>query len=248
MVTQIICTSPMRTGSTWLCEITSHLLDINPLWQGFYGGDADLQLLIREETPGLWKLHDFPASYICALMDFHNTSGRVISSNRGLHDAIVSYAFFLRRRYTQENMKTFDRPDQMRSVDSCRGMADAEYVRAFCRSPLLVEAVSRYLSHDPEYRHPRLFATKYEIMASDIATVAREIADWFDAASIDESKIATAVEQCRFEKRSGGRELGETDNTRFYRCGQVGDYLRWLKPHEIDQIDRIAKTLRGDHE
>jgi hypothetical protein len=222
-----------KSGTTWLEKMLSSypgyselLIPEASLWdESRWDMPADTYTRMRNMLV-LSKMHLAGTGYNAQLLKTSDIPYAILF--RDLRDVCISNYHYV--RLTPWHYQ-YDELSQMNLSDYIDGWIQNS-LPGFC------QWVDRWHEvRDPE----RSIAIRYEDILSEPHTTLRRILELYELPATDD-QIDEMVERNRFDKLSGGREVGQEQKNSFFRKGKAGDW----KNHFSEQHKAECKKVAGD--
>lgn len=223
----ILVTTQMRTGSTWLCELLSEM--IGKSWKFWSRGGRIPKRKFRKKIAHnkhlFVKMHHADPETICSQITTNHT--KVISITRNIMDIIVSKAFYKRYDHLMGNKSS--------------NKNDKKYVNDFCMSNQVVNEIKEWKLYNKNYTHPGYLLLQYEDMIKNTFKEMKKIRN-FLGLKIKNHKLKEYIEKQSFQRKTG-RKRGNEQRRAFRRKGIVGDYKNYLNKKSKDRINKLLNNL-----
>ncbi|MEM7226393.1 MAG: sulfotransferase domain-containing protein [Pseudomonadota bacterium] len=228
----IVCNGAIKSGSTWLYNVVTRLLDLSwpPDSYLTLTNDAHptipsrkieafLALGLHQEAHYVSKNH-YGRQEIRDLL-LADSQVRVIDMTRDLRDVIVSaYYDACRRNGFEGSFETY-------YWRLGRGLADQ---------------LSRYHALWGD-GHPQVFVTSFETLKTDFRPEVARLAAFLDLPPNPE-KIAEIEQEThidRLRKKYSGEAEYATEENPFFRKGEIGDWRNHFGPKLIADLERVER-------
>lgn len=232
----VICNGAAKSGSTWLYNIVSHLMEFQWPAQSYISQSNTKHPTIKEK-------------YLQNFVDNEDLVGcHYISKNhygRPFHRTIL---------LSSPNTRVIDMARDTRDVivssyyDSCRrngfkGTFDDYYWQ---EGRLLVDYMKRY--HDVWYPvHEQICLTSFEALKTDFTAEVSKIAEFLGLAvesiDIDEIYQKTSIDSLRKNYKDDAQY--NTEKNPFFRKGEIGDWQNHFSDKMIKDYEKINENGLG---
>lgn len=230
----VLVTTQMRTGSTWLCEILQDLLGKRWKFWSHAANITNFDERVEGKDGLLVKMHYADPELICSQVE--NT--KVVSITRHLPDIIVSKALY--GRYDEAVQKL----SRLQEIKDAReelksNVSDKKYVNVFCQTKYVKDEWKMWKMYNNGFTHKNYLLVHYEDMIEDTLREVEKICNFLEL-DVPQKKIRKVVKKRSFKNRTG-RKRGKEKNRAFRRKGIVGDHKNYLNKKSMKKIRRLMK-------
>ncbi len=245
MAKTIFITTTMRCGSTWLCDLTSGLVDKKwVFWKNGGGIKAPRFVKFAKENKGIAvvKMHYTRPSLICeAIEDIEGAY--VLTVLRDIKDVAVSMIFYLRYDRAVQGIKNDSNSaniTEIRKHFNVRNKAlnDKNYVNAFIQEGHFNQFTHNWRKYDASYKHPKYWHTTYGALSTRPVKVLQRLNN-FVGMKKNDGQLQKIIQQSSFKSKTG-RDTGKGDTKAFRRKGIPGDHKNWLDPESVAILSELA--------
>jgi hypothetical protein len=242
-----VMTSLPRSGTHWVKAMISELLGEPPLEERLIDPDVLIRALSTDAPRQLRYDHfeyDAHGSILTAdrypglrmILLYRNPLDVLISmyyrsaSERSLHDNSLDAMSNL-RLFLQTHRRNKPLPACFEKHPKYEQLKKHDYLRCYLRNAVM-----------DWWERGQCLPLRYEDLVGDPETHLRRIADYLEI-EYTTTMVADAVQQCRFEKLSGGRKPGEIDVHSHYRQGIPGE---WRSVYTGEDLEIINEQIGND--
>lgn len=227
----MLVTSPMRVGSTWVHELLCDLF--KPDHRDFVRSSADALTVVARGGTCVLKSHRISAHDLPILAG-HLHSIRVL---RNFKDCLISRAFYCRNVLYRRDAKSKGTPAEESALSECGALGDVEFVNTFLSIfadlGKWVEAIVMY--ERGSYDH----TFYYEML---IHNARDELWHWINKAGltsqVDLQKLDEALHASSFKKMKARKTPGFVGST------GVGGWMHLLDEPVSAQLDELYHRYR----
>lgn len=237
----ILITTQMRVGSTWLCDMLKAILGKSwDFWpRAFNISSKEFERRISVNDNLFVKMHYADPKKICAQIKDSNT--KVISITRNLPDIIVSKAFYSRYDKGVDNLEWLKEIKKVKE-DINSDISDKEYVNLFCDTDHTEGEVKMWLQYNDGFKDPNYILLHYEDMINNTYKEMVKVCNFLEI-PVDK-ELKSIISRFSFKNKTG-RERGDEIPNAFLRKGIVGDHRNYLNNSSIKKIKKCLRRFKN---
>lgn len=237
----IFITTQMRTGSTWLCDLISGML--NKGWQFWSRGrDIDAGILQKHvnnpQGVQIFKMHYTPPQRICECIEEGDKRNFVISITRDVRDVSISKILYMRYDSGVRNLIENTKMNNTRLEFDREHLKDKEYINEFIKSPHYKHIIDNWKMYNDGFEHPNYLLITYEELNARPALTVKKIYEFLGIPTPHPQAIRQIVVRNNFRQKTG-RKKGDERNSAFRRKGIAGDYKNYLTEENLKRIEDL---------